>query len=388
MKTRRLFYEDCHLQHFSARVTECIPGEKGYYVNLDATAFYPEGGGQACDTGTLGGARVLDVREKDGDIVHLCDSPLTVGETVEGNIDFDRRFDLMQQHTGEHIVSGILHAKYGFHNTGFHVGADVMQVDFDGEFSPQDIPWLEEQANKAVWENQPVRCWIPSEEELKNTVYRTKRELPWPVRIVQVGEVDSCACCGIHVGTTAEVGLIKIFSCVKFHQGVRMEMACGKRALALLSAAYDQNRQVSQAFSAKIWETGEAARKMNRVLAEEKYRCAALERQLFDYIAESYVNQENVLHFTDSLSAGAMRDLAERISKKCRGFAGVFVPEGETVRYCLCSQDMDLRSLGREMTTRLSGRGGGKPNSQQGTLQAKESEIRTFFAEAFLSCEI
>ncbi len=140
---KKLFYEDCHLTEFTATVTGCEKCDKGYLVTLDATAFYPEGGGQACDTGTLGGVKVLDVREKDGKILHLCDSALTVGEAVEGRIDWARRFDLMQQHTGEHILSGLINARFGYHNTGFHVGADVMEVDFDGPITAAELAELE-----------------------------------------------------------------------------------------------------------------------------------------------------------------------------------------------------------------------------------------------------
>ena len=209
---RKLFYENSHLQEFTATVTDCWQTEKGWIVTLDATAFYPEGGGQACDIGTLGGVRVLDVQERDGKILHLCDGALEVGVEVTGKIDWERRFDLMQQHTGEHIVSGLLHEKFGYHNTGFHVGNNVMEVDFDGPVSAEDLAQIERRANEAIWQNLPVKCWIPEPEELPQVTYRTKRELPWPVRIVQVPGYDSCACCGIHVARTGEVGMIKILS--------------------------------------------------------------------------------------------------------------------------------------------------------------------------------
>ena len=179
---RKLYYEDSHLTEFTARVTGCETCEKGCLVTLDATAFYPEGGGQACDVGTLGGVRVLDVRERDGDVVHLCEGPLTPGATVEGRVDRNRRFDLMQQHTGEHIVSGLLHEAFGYHNTGFHVGAEGMEVDFDGPIDPASLARIEEKANRAVWANLPLKCWYPAEEELPSIPYRTKRPLPWPVR--------------------------------------------------------------------------------------------------------------------------------------------------------------------------------------------------------------
>ena len=378
---RKLFYEDCHLTRFSAKVTDCQPSDAGYLVTLDATAFYPEGGGQACDIGTLGGVNVLDVREKEEKILHLCDGPLTVGETVDGQINWSRRFDLMQQHTGEHILSGLINAKFGYHNTGFHVGNDVMEVDFDGPISPEALAELEQKANEAVWQNSPVKCWIPTPEELPNVSYRTKRTLPWPVRIVQVGDVDSCACCGIHVAYTGEVGLIKILSCVKFHGGVRLEMVCGGRAYRYMAEIFNQNRTVSQTFSSKILETGEAAKKMQDALAKEKFRAAELQKQVFGFVADGYAGQENVLHFADNLEPGQVRELADRISRSVRGFAAVFSENAGGCSYCLATQAGDLRALGKAMTERLNGRGGGKPNFQQGNLSATKETIQAFFAE-------
>ena len=171
MLTEKLYYNDCHLKTFTATVTGCEKVEKGWNITLSATAFYPEGGGQACDLGALGSAKVLDVREKGETIVHLCDAPLTVGETVEGNIDWERRFDLMQQHTGEHIVSGLLHEKFGCHNVGFHIGADVMEVDFDCNPTPQELAEIESRANEIIWENLPVECGFPAAEELPSPPY-------------------------------------------------------------------------------------------------------------------------------------------------------------------------------------------------------------------------
>ena len=379
--TRKLYYEDPTLAAFSAQVTDCRQSEKGWLVTLNATAFYPEGGGQACDIGTLGYANVLDVQEQGEQILHLCDAPLTIGETVEGRIDFDRRFDLMQQHTGEHIVSGIIHRMFGWHNTGFHVGKGIMEVDFDGPISPEALAQIEQEANEAIWQNIPLKCWIPDPQELLTVTYRTKRELPWPVRIVQVPGFDSCACCGIHVERTGEVGQIKILSCAKFHQGVRLEMVCGKRAYAYMDAIFRQNRAVSQAFSAQPLQTGEAAARMNDTLAAAKLRCADLEKQLFSYIADSYVNQKNVLHFAEGLSGSAIRELADKIADKCTGFAAVLSGSDSTgYGFCVISRAQDLRPMGKALTAALEGRGGGKPECQQGTLRADRSRIEAYFA--------
>ena len=380
--TRKLYYEDCHMSRFQAQVTGCEKCEKGYEIRLDATAFYPEGGGQACDLGTLNGVQVLDVREREEEILHLCEAPLEVSSTVEGIIDYDRRFDLMQQHTGEHIVSGIINRRYGFHNVGFHMGSAMIEIDFDGVVPSEDLRSIEQEANSALWQNLPVQCWYPSEEELPHVFYRTKRALPWPVRIVQVPEFDSCACCGVHVARTGEVGLIKLFSVVPLRGGCRIEMSCGARAMKLLNQAFDQNRLVSQAFSAQWFETGEAARKMNEALSGEKFRMAQLQKRIFEMIAEDYVNFENVVYFEQDLDSAQVRMLADAIAQRCDGTVAVFSgTEEEGYAYAMVDHKNDLRTFGKEMTAALNGRGGGKPNFQQGRVAAKRQEIEAFFAK-------
>ncbi len=381
METKQLYYVNSHTSRFSATVLSCAETPRGYAVVLDQTAFYPEGGGQAADTGMLGTVRVLDTREQEERIVHFCDGPLNVGETVEGVIDYDLRFDRMQQHTGEHIVSGLINARWGWHNTGFHMGTESTTIDFDGVIAPEELPAIELQANEAVWKNLPVRCWVPSPEELPGVTYRTKRALPWPVRIVEVPGYDSCACCGTHTAFTGEVGLIKLLSAVPFRGGTRIEMACGKRALAILNLAFDQNRQVSQAFSAKWQETGEAARKMNETLAAHKYRITGLERQLFAGISAGYAGRGDVLHFEEGLDSVAVRELADAIAELCGGTAAVFSGSDDGgYAFCLVTRSGDLRQLGKEMTKALNGRGGGKPICQQGRVSAVRADIEAFFA--------
>ena len=382
MQTRKLYYEDSHIADFGATVLSCEETEKGYEVVLDATAFYPEGGGQAADTGILNGIRVLDTRERGEAVVHLCEGALEVGSSVEGSIHWEKRFPRMQQHSGEHIVSGIIHRRYGYHNVGFHMGSDIITIDFDGIIPPEDLASIEAEANGAVWQNLAVKCWYPSREELPQVFYRTKRALPWPVRIVEIPGFDSCACCGTHVQATGEIGLIKLFTVMGFRGGTRMEMACGASALKLLNEAYEQNRQVSQAFSARIQETGAAARRMNEVEAQLKYQIVGLQKQIFHSIAASCMGAGDVVRFAGNLDNTAVRDLADAIADTCGGTAAVFSGSDETgYAFCLVTREGDLRQLGRDMTKALNGRGGGKPAFQQGRVQAKKAEIEAFFAK-------
>lgn len=378
-ETRKLYYEDPHLRKFRAAVTGCMETERGWEITLDATAFYPEGGGQAADRGTLADAQVTDVQERNGNIFHLCDRPLKVGQTVDGDIDWAHRFDLMQQHSGEHIVSGLLYEKFGYMNTGFHVGADVMEVDFDGPISMAELLQIEAKANEAVFRDIPVKCWIPTPEELPGVFYRTKRVLQWPVRIVQVPGYDSCACCGIHVKRTGQIGLIKILSCTALRGGVRLEMVCGARAYRHIAAIFEENRLVSQAFSAPMNGTGEAARKMNDALAAEKNRSAGLTQRLLSMIAAQYTGKTNVVHFEQDLSSSDLRLLAEKLCCVISGIAMVFSGTQGNYSYCLASKDDDLRLLNKRMTDALCGRGGGKPHFQQGIVHTDMAQIRSFF---------
>ena len=379
MEARKLYYEDSHQKTFTAEVTGCAEAKGGWAVTLNATAFYPEGGGQPWDTGRLGEAAVFSVLEKNENIVHLCDRPLAVGSSVTGKIDWDRRFDFMQQHSGEHMVSGVIHSRYGYHNVGFHMGADVVTIDFDGIVPQEDLQDIENTVNAAIWANLPVKCWYPAREELPAVPYRRKKDLPWPVRIVEFPDIDICACCGTQVKSTGEIGLVKLLSCVKFHEGVRIEMVCGKRALDILSDAYEQNKLVSQAFSAKIGETAQAASRMNEALAAEKIRSAGLEKRLFNSVAQGYAGKALALHFEEDLSPNSNRELCDRIAE-CASVAVTL--SGNDVSgfgICIISRTEDAKAIGTAAAAALDGRGGGKREAFQGSVKATRKEIEQYF---------
>ena len=380
MAVRKLFYEDSHLKTFTATVTGCEETKGGWAVTLDATAFYPTGGGQECDRGVLGGVNVLEVKEQGEQILHLCDAPLEVGSLVEGTIDWARRFDHMQQHSGEHLVMGQVYQKFGYHNVGFHMGGHLVTIDLDGPVTWEDLMEIEARTNEIICRNLPVKTWYPSPEELVNIPYRSKKRIPWPVRIVEFGSEDVCACCGTHVKYTGEIGLVKFVSCIKFKEGVRIELASGKRAMDLYRNIFEQNRQVSQTFSAKILETGAAARKFNDMLLQEKYRTVGLQRKVFGAIAESYAGASRAIHFEEGLQPGQVRELADAIAEKAE--TAVVLSGSDEAGYAICiiSKTADTRELGKAVNQNLNGRGGGKPGAFQGSLQATKTQIEGFFA--------
>ena len=380
MDQRKLYYADSHMKEFSAVVTGCTETKGGWAITLEATAFYPTGGGQNCDLGVLGGANVLDVKEQGDEIIHLCDGPLEIGSTVEGSIDWERRFDHMQQHSGEHLVMGQIYEKFGYHNVGFHMGTGIVTIDLDGPVTWEELMEIERKVNRIIWENRPVKTWYPSPEELPTVNYRSKKALPWPVRIVEFSGADVCACCGTHVKNTGEIGLVKFVSCIKFKEGVRIEMASGKRAMALYQNIFEQNRQVSQVFSAKILETGAAARKFNEMLNQEKYRATGLQRKMFSAIAEGYAGKVQAVHFEENLNPGQVRELADAIAEKAET-AIVYSGSDDTgYAICIISKTADTRELGKAVTGALNGRGGGKPGAFQGSIQASRAQIEAFFA--------
>lgn len=368
--TRKLYDENAYTVTFAAKVLSC----EGNTVVLDATAFFPEGGGQAPDLGTLNGIPVTDVQIKDGIITHTCLSPLPVGKTVEGEIDWRTRYDRMQQHSGEHILSGIVHALKGYDNVGFHMGADCITVDFSGKLTDGEIALVQEQANAAVTENRPIRAWYPAEEELSCLPYRSKKELTEAVRLVEIENTDLCACCAPHVRSTAEVGPIVILGREVIHGGTRLSMFCGSRAMEHISAVLEQNKAVSAALSAKPLETAAAVTRMAEELGSTKFRLAQTEKELYAALAEAYKHKGNTLLFRQSGDAGK---LSCAVSETCGGFCAVFVKTEAGFRYAISGEN--VRQLSQDLHAALGGKGGGKPELVQGSIPAAKSEIEEFF---------
>ena len=386
--TEKLYEQDAFLVKFEANVLSCVKGKKGFDVILDRTAFYPEGGGQPYDTGRLelpGGrdkVKVLEVHNREGEIVHTCNHPLEAGTAVTGVIDWDRRFDLMQQHSGENIVSGQAHYQWGCENVGFHMGAEVITIDFDRPLTEEQFAQLERTANWHIWEiNLPVEITYPSPQELENIHYRSKKELTGQVRIVEFPGADCCACCGTHVRYPAQVGLVKLLSMQKLREGVRIELVCGGRAFRYLDRALEQNIQVSRLLSAKVFETGAAVERLLRENEFLKSRLLALEESRFAALAEQYRQAGDVLLFEDGLSPDGLRRLCDAVLHTCGGRCACFSGDDSSgYKYAVGQLNGDLRDLVKELNQTLNGRGGGKPDFVQGSVQAKRAEIEAFFA--------
>ena len=380
METEKLYYQDPYLTTFTAKVLTCEPAKTGFLVTLDRTAFYPEGGGQPADHGTQGAAAVTDVHEKDGVIFHTCDAPVETGAAVEGSIDWPRRFDHMQQHSGEHILSGLLCSLYDCDNVGFHLGADTVTIDYNLELTWEQVLEAERRANETIWADTPVEITFPSPEALEQLHYRSKKELTGQVRIVTFPGADCCACCGTHVRRAGEVGLIKVLSCQKFREGVRMEILCGQRAYRYLSQVYDQDHAVAQLLSVKPQDTLAAVERQNAELTAAKQRMTELEDQLFSLRAQALTGLGDVLLVEPPMRPDGARKLADAVAKAAGGLAAVFSGEGNSHVYALVQADGgDITPLVKRLNAALSGRGGGRNGFAQGSVQADGSAIRAFF---------
>lgn len=414
--TEKLFYEDSHMRTFTAVVLECgpvgdgvpeasaktadarkgerdpeasgrtgeIPEGKRYQIVLDRTAFFPEGGGQYADTGQLQAdsevVRVLDVQERDGKIFHITDRPVPAGSTVSGQIDWAERFMKMQQHTGEHIVSGLVHARFGYDNVGFHLGSTDCTMDFNGEITREELHEIELRANEAAAANLEIQVSYPSGEELAGLEYRSKIEIEGQVRIVTIPGFDVCACCAPHVKKTGEIGVIKLTHVQRYKGGVRVTMLCGSRALADYDRKSASVSQISASLCAKEDEVAEAVEHLKEECARLKARLAEQQKEMLRLKARGSDGEEGAVCLFESGLEGEgprllMNLVMERGHELCAVFCGNDV---EGYRYVIGSVSLDLRKLVKELNAAFSGRGGGKPEMVQGSLKGTESELRAW----------
>ncbi|MCD8121243.1 MAG: alanine--tRNA ligase-related protein [Clostridiales bacterium] len=385
--TERLYYKDSHMRAFTGTVESCEWEEKKscYGVVLDRTAFFPEGGGQHADTGILGGVPVEDVKERGGLVVHYMKQPLTVGETVKGELDFRVRFSAMQQHSGEHIFSGLVHRHFGYDNVGFHLGREIVTMDFNGLFTEEQLCQIEQEANEAVAANVEVLVTYPTKEELANLNYRSKKELDGQVRIVTIPGYDVCACCAPHVTRTGEIGLIKVTDAVKYKGGTRVTIVCGFRALQDYRVKESNVKEISHLLSAKPYEVADAVRRLQGETAQWRDRLLRMQnRYLERKLAEIPADAQHVILFEAELDKNTVRKFVDAGKGRCAGICAVFLgDEAQGWQYTIGSQSVDVKALLSEFHAQFAGKGGGKPEMVQGTLRGgvSEKDIQTFFVE-------
>ena len=347
---------------------------------LDRTAFFLVFGGQYADTGTLSGVRVRDVHERDGILYHLTEAPVEENTDVTGVIDWDMRFMKMQQHTGEHIVSGLVHERFGYNNVGFHLGSEDCTMDFNGEITKEELREIEWAANEAAVKNLDVLVSYPSKEELKDLEYRSKIEIEGQVRIVTIPGYDVCACCAPHVKRTGEIGVIKLANVQRYKGGVRVTMLCGFRALLDYRQKEEQVRSISASLSAKENQVAQAVEHMKEENGRMKQKLSDSQKQLLMYRAKEIPKDEAfVCFFEQGLEGEGPRILMNLVLAEGKEGCAVFVETGdEEYRYVIGSRNLDVRPLAKGLNEAFSGRGGGKPEMVQGSLKGKESDVRVW----------
>ena len=374
--TERLYETDAYLTRREATVLSArkLPAEENpepgcrLELILDKTVFFPEGGGQSSDIGWICGAgkdsdpgsgmlAVTDVQIKDGVIVHTVScpednaEPFLPGGQVLLQINWERRFGFMQNHTGEHILSGLMHNRYGFDNIGFHLSDNSVTLDVNGQLSEEEILLLEWEANEVIYRNLPVEVSYPDKDKLGEISYRSKIEIEGQVRLVTIPEVDVCACCATHVRRTGEIGLIKIVKTLRFngHLTNRSQDEIGDGVKHLLD------------------EIGELKQK-NRDL---EYKAAFLRLETIPK------DQKNVFLFVGDMDNIVQRNLVNRLCEEHDGFCGVFAGSDEEgkYRYIIGSRKMDSRDVQKTLREKLGAKGGGKPEMIQGSVTGTESCI-------------
>lgn len=376
--TEKLFYEDSHMITFLATVIACEKVGDYYEAVLTRTAFFPEGGGQYADTGQIDGIEVVDVQERQGLIYHKLSEPLQVGKGVEAKLDWEERFSKMQQHSGEHIVSGLVHQTYGYDNVGFHMGKDAVTMDFNGVLTKEQLKEIEKKANEAVVKNIDIQVLYPTKEQLEKIEYRSKIEIDGQVRIVEVPGYDTCACCAPHVKKTGEIGIIKLVGVQNYKGGVRVSMLCGFRALADYEEKSESVKTISVMLSAKEKEIAGEVSRLKEEAESQKTKIAELQREILTYkVKELEDNQEIVVVFEPELTGSAPRELMNLILAKGTTVAFVFSGNSlEGYRYVIGSRTQDTRIYAKALNEKFHGRGGGKPEMVQGSLCGNEMEIR------------
>lgn len=374
--TQKLYDIDSHLREFEAEVIDSYPAADGFYTVLDRTAFFPEGGGQASDTGSLNGVKVYDVQIKDEVIYHYTTAQFQKGDKVTGLIDWKRRFDFMQQHSGEHIVSGVAHSLYGCENVGFHLGADIVTLDFDKPLTREQILTIETEANEAVFKNAKFYTYYPDNATLDTLKYRSKKELDGAIRIVEIENTDMCACCAPHVNEAAEIGIIKLLDSEKLRGGVRIEMKCGRRALADYNDKYKNGAEISARLCVKQSEIADAVKKQLENIDALKYQIGGLKRRIIADMSQNFKSQDAVsTGFYEGFDVKELQLLSDALYKKAGGIRAVFSGEENQYSFAICGDAEALDTWFKGFKASLNVRGGGRNGMVQGTVLNTKQEI-------------
>lgn len=382
--TEKLYDISSKIKEFDCTVLRCELSGGEYLIETDKTAFFPESGGQRGDTGTIGDAVITDTRYDGERIVHVSSSPLEPGESCHASLDFAPRYRRMQNHTGEHIVSAIMHRRFGFSNVGFHLGSKEMTFDFDGVVTAEQMIEIEDEANRISAENVAIKTYYPPESELAALDYRSKGELEGRVRIVEIEGVDLCACCAPHVERTGEVGMIKILGFIHYKGGIRIRMKCGFDALDDFRDRISREEQISRLLCVPQEETADAVQSLSSVLTQAKRDCSEAKKRLAEAIAAGIDSPEkNVCVAADNFATDELRYLCNLCAGKCRVFAAISQSDGGFSVVC-ASKNVPLKKYAKIICEKGNGKCGGSDLMLTGRLTAEKETIIKLFEEEII----
>ena len=397
-ETIKLYDRDAYATEFEADIISCEPNkadDKRFDIILNQTLFFPEEGGQSPDMGILGGYRVVDVQIKNGVITHTVETSagdccevekeaeLAAGVHVQGKLDWQHRFYNMQQHSGEHIFSGIVHSRFGFENVGFHLSDSVVTMDFSGVLSPEDIAEVEHEVNVAISKNIPIEVTYPSRDELAQLEYRSKIEIEGQVRIVTVPGYDVCACCAPHVKRTGEIGMLKVMNYQNYKGGVRISILCGFRALEAFRQKCDIISELMGIFTTNQEAIVDNVTKLKAVNQSLKSELGTAKSDLLDYkVAELPTDTDNAVLFEGGIDTNTARNCVNALVEKYSGFSAFFMGNDEEgYSFIIGSKNEDCNTVAAALRNKLGARGGGKPVMVQGSVKAVKSEIEEVLKE-------
>ncbi len=372
--TIKLYENDSYIKNFTATVISCEEKYGAYLVVLNQTAFFPEGGGQDADKGKIGDADVLDVQIKNDIIYHKVNKSFNENEEVTCTLDWETRFSRMQNHTGEHIVSGVIHSLFGYNNVGFHMNDTLVTLDVDGPLSEEDIKTIELKSNKAIYENKNIKAIYPTAEELPQYDYRSKLDITEGVRLIEIEDYDLCACCAPHVAKTGEIGIIKIVGFIPYKKGTRIEMICGLLAFNDYSNLHTTNKAVMNMLSAKRFEIAESVERIQNELGSARMENKKLLSELANLKMEKHINGNTVCVFIDSVSYDELRNCSNTLIQEfeyCYLFSNT---DDDNYIYVVSSKENNVRELVQNLNKAFNGKGGGRDTYAQGKITgAKES---------------
>jgi alanyl-tRNA synthetase len=373
--TERIYYTDPSCRDFTSRVTASFVHEGRPAVCLDRTAFYPTSGGQPFDTGTLDACRVVDVIDLDDRVIHVLDRPLATGTVAAAVIDWDRRFDHMQQHTGQHILSAAFEQISSSPTVSFHMGTDVSTIDLAREVSSTDVDRAEAEANRVIWDDAAVVIRFVSTEEASRLPLRKEPARSGVLRLIDIPGFDLSACGGTHVRRTGEVGIVAIVGTERFKGGSRVSFACGARALrshrTLRTAVADSIRVLSVVpaeLPAAIARLQDENKEQRKALKELRQTLAVHEGERLLEGAQTMNGVRLVVHALDGHDAQTLKSMATAMAASQHTVVALFTAMSPAQVVIARSADVgvDAASTLRTLIEQYGGKGGGKPDMAQG----------------------